>query len=103
MNRAQRRRQKKYGVKVPTLNMSLENLNEIKEDSTKKGVETAFKLMLALPVMVLHTKYGWGGKKRLPEFVNYVLDLYDSYERGYLTLKDIEDCLWEEAGIKLDR
>ena len=32
-----------------------------------------------------------------------ILDLYDSYEKGYVTLDELEQCLWEEAGIKFDK
>ena len=65
----------------------------------KESVDVAFKLMLGLPVMVLHDKYGWGGKKRLPEFGDYVLELYDSFDKGYITLEEIEEVIRKETGI----
>ena len=100
MNRAERRRlQKKQSQKEPVYNISSTNLNQIKQKATKDAVSVAFKLMLGIPTMVLHDKYGWGGKKRLPEFGEYVLDLYDSFEKGYVTLEDIEKCIYEETGI----
>lgn len=60
--------------------------------------------MLAIPIMVLHDKY-WvkTASKRLPEFVDKCLDLYDSFERGYVTLEEINEVLWNEGGIKLER
>lgn len=30
-------------------------------------------------------------------------DGYDSFEKGYVTLDDLKDCLWEEAGIRLEK
>jgi len=56
--------------------------------------------MLGLPLMVLHDKWGFG-KVRGERFIEQVLDLYDSFEKGYLSLDDIHNCLWEEGGIKL--
>jgi len=56
--------------------------------------------MLGLPLMVLHDKWGFG-KVRGERFIEQVLDLYDSFEKGYLSLDDIHKCLWEEGGIKL--
>lgn len=56
--------------------------------------------MLGLPLMVLHDKWGFG-KVRGERFIEQVLDLYDSFEKGYLSLEDIHYCLWEEGGIKL--
>lgn len=57
--------------------------------------------------MVLHDKYSQimkrevDGKGREERFVDLCLDLYDSFEKGYLSLEDIHQCLWEEGGIKL--
>lgn len=56
--------------------------------------------MLGLPLMVLHDKWGFG-KVRGERFIEQVLDLYNSFEKGYLSLDDIHNCLWEEGGIKL--
>lgn len=28
---------------------------------------------------------------------------YDSFNKGYVTLDDLAECLWEEAGIKLEK
>lgn len=30
-------------------------------------------------------------------------ELYDSFNKGYVTLDDLAQCLWEEAGIKLEK
>ena len=64
-------------------------------------------LKLCIPVMVIHDKYPQlmrrevDGKPRAERFADLCLDLYDSFNRGYITLDDLADCLWEEAGIKL--
>ena len=94
MNRKERRKNK-IKNKDPVYNMKQSDIKNIKN----QAVDVAFKLMLGIPVMVLHDKYGWGGKKRLPEFGDYVLELYDSFDKGFLTLDDIEKTIYEETGI----
>ena len=32
-----------------------------------------------------------------------MVDLYESYEQGYLTLQDIRKALWEEGGYKIEK
>ena len=103
MNRAERRRlerQGKIASKEPTINVKASDITSIKEDAAKKAADKAFFLMLGLPLMVLHDKWGFG-KVRGERFIEQVLDLYDSFEKGYLSLDDIYNCLWEEGGIKL--
>lgn len=101
MNRAERRRQQKSQVKKEAVySVKRGNLDYAKRAAADMAIDTAFKLMLGIPVMVLHDKYGFG-KKRLPEFMDHVMELYDSFNRGYLTLDDIVECLEKETGIKL--
>ncbi len=61
----------------------------------------ALELMFCLPVMWLHDKKGWG-KKRLTELITGVLELYDSFERGYITLDDLRETLKAETGAEID-
>ena len=83
--------------KVPTYNMSLAQIEAIKQQAAREAVEQAWLLMLGLPVMVLHDKDGYG-ETRLNRFLDHVLDLYDSYEKGYLTLDDVREALRAETG-----
>ena len=41
------------------------------------------------------------GKKRLSDFMDYVLELYDSFEKDYVTLDDLWDTIEKETGVKL--
>lgn len=81
----------------------------MKVDATNTAADTAFFLMLAIPVMVIHDKYPQimrkmvDGKSREERFADLCLDLYDSFNKGYVTLDDLAECLWEEAGIKLEK
>lgn len=112
MNRAERRRRQKQGlpiVKEPVLNIKASDIQQIKKDATNTAADIAFFLMLAIPVMVIHDKYPQimrrvvDGKSREERFADLCLDLYDSFNKGYVTLDDLAQCLWEEAGIKLEK
>lgn len=112
MNRAERRRRAKQGllvVKEPVINVKASDIQNIKKEATTNAADTAFFLMLAIPVMVIHDKYPQlmrrdvEGKSRAERFADLCIDLYDSFDKGYVTLDDLADCLWEEAGIKLTK
>lgn len=89
--------EKKPG-KTPTYNLTWEQIEAMKRDACKQASRVLWELMLGLPVMVLSDKHDFDADK-LDEFVDDVLDLYDSYEQDYLNLNDIEDALRDEVGI----
>lgn len=63
MNRTERRRAKKAGIPVkkePVVNIKAADVQKIKQDASKEAADKAFLLMLGLPVMVLHDKFGFG-------------------------------------------
>ena len=99
MNRAERRKQGIKG-KSPVLNIKAEDINKIKQNAVKQAADTAFIMMLSIPLMVLRDKYGYG-KKRLEVFSDYVLDLYDCFDKGYVTFDDLINILKEEVGIEI--
>ena len=109
MNRAERRRLGKSKSHEPVINIKSSDIDNIKKQASKDAADIAFQLMLAIPVMVLHDKYSLlmkkevDGKSREERFTELCLDLYDSFEKGYVTLDDLHKCLWEEAGIKFER
>ena len=91
MNRVERRRAKKAGIPVkkePVVNIKAADVQKIKQDASKEAADKAFLLMLGLPVMVLHDKFGFG-PVRCERFTDAVLELYDSFEKGYVSLEDI--------------
>lgn len=108
MNRAERRRLGKKGHE-PVINIKSADVQKIKMDAVKYASDKAFVLMLGIPTMVIHDHYGnlnrkeVDGKPREERFVEYCLDLYDSFERGFISMDDIKWCLEEEAGIKIER
>jgi len=105
MNRSERRKLQKQGKQVKpeaVINIKASDVKAMKEEAAKFASDRAFLLMLGLPMMVLHDKYGFG-KKRCERFIDQVIELYDSFDKDYLTLDDIHKCLYDEAGIKLER
>lgn len=105
MNRAERRRATKAGLPVknePVINIKAVDVQQMKKDASLEAANKAFLLMLGLPVMVLHDKFGFG-PVRCEHFTDAVLDLYDSFEKGYVTLEDIHGALKEETGITIER
>lgn len=105
MGRAERRRlerEKSKAQKVYTLTQA--QIDAMKAEAVAEAVDIGFILMLSIPVTILHDKY-WvkSASKRLPQFVDQCLDLYDSYNKGYVTLEDLRDTLWKEGGIKIEK
>lgn len=102
MNRAQRRAS--GAPKEPTYTLTKSQIEQIKEECTAEAVDTAFKLMLCIPTMVIHDKFAKIMKKegREETFVDLVLDLCDSYNKDLITLDELEECLKEEAGLSFD-
>ena len=104
MNRAERRRISKEMASDPMISMKKSDIDKIKMDASKQAADIAFELMLAIPVMIIHDKFGQLMKKdgREETFTELCLDLYDSFGRGYVTIEDLRKCLWEEAGVKMN-
>ena len=77
MNRTERRRAKKAGFPVkkePVVNIKAADVEKIKQDASKDAANKAFLLMLGLPVMILHDKFGFG-PVRCERFTDAVLEL----------------------------
>lgn len=97
MNRAERRRlEREVGKNVS------EALINVKKQASSEAIDTAFIAMLALPMLVMRDKYGLG-KVRLERFMDQVIDLYESFNAGYLTLEDMHKALEDEVGIKIHK
>lgn len=101
MNRAERRRAGKKD-KVATYTLTQDQIDQLKQEARDEAVEIAVTLMLALPLEVLKDNY-WvkSAKRRLPKFLDKVLSLYDSWNKGTLTLEELREDLWNYGGIKL--
>lgn len=102
MNRAQRRAT--GAPKEPTYTLTRSQIQQMKQKCTEEAADLAFKLMLCIPTMVIHDYFAKIMKKegRLETFVDLLLDMYDSYNKGFIKLEELEDCLKEEAGITFE-
>lgn len=102
MNRQERRRLKIKG-KAATLNINSDAVETMKQKATRDGAKIAFFLMLAIPTMVIHDKFGQLMKKdnREKTFVDLCMDTYQCYEKGYVTIEELRQLLKEEAGIEM--
>lgn len=107
MNRAERRRSARNNKPEPVINVKYSDIKNIKRQVSEEAANNAFLMMLAIPVMVLHDNFGslmrkeLNGKPREERFAELCLDLYDSFERGYVTTDDLHKCLLEEAGLEI--
>lgn len=120
MNRAEMRRKAKEASKAKnTYTFTKEQLDraikegvaqevekareEAKQQATEEAVGVVLALMLTIPLEVLMDHY-WTKTyaKRLPQFVNYVLEYYNRWERGELDMEELKKDLWEYGGVKLD-
>ena len=101
MNRAERRRLKRSQESGNALYMLRnEDVSKIKQDVAQEAIDKAFISMLGLPVMVLHDQYGWG-KKRLSDFMDHVLEQFDSFNKDFITFDDLWKTIEKETGVKL--
>lgn len=109
MNRAERRRASREAASDPVISIKQSEINKMRRDDLNKAVDTAFELMLAIPVMVIHDKYSLlmkkvvDGKSREERFAELCFELYDAYAKDYVTIEDLRKCLWEEAGMKVKK
>ena len=101
MSRAEMRRKARGEAKKSKVyTLTQEQIDRIKEDASDKAVNemlsTAFGLMLSIPTNVLARCY-WekSASKRIPQFLEECVSLYDSVSSGVITLseliKDTED------------
>ena len=116
MNRAERRRFAKAEEKKKAVyNLTQEQLDAVVKESVEKelqafmrqltedAVHTALVLFLTLLMGVIKDYY-WKKSyaKRLPKFVERVLDYYKKYETGELDIENMKADLWEYGGIKFE-
>ena len=103
MNRRERRQ---AGIKrtEPVYNLRACDIAAMKADAYEKGVRKSFFLMLAIPCMILHDKFGQIMKKEGRElrFAEECMKLYKLQEQGYVDIKDLHDCLKEETGLVVE-
>lgn len=70
--------------------------------SRQKAIDDAFLLMVGIPVKVMHDKYGWRLRKRLPELAEAIIDEYQRFSDGEMTAEQYRDFVFENCGMKFE-
>lgn len=98
MNRAERRRSARQ-EKPRTYVLTEDQINQIKQDAVQTATRRAFLMFMAIPVMVLHDKFGFG-KIRLGRFMDYVLIWYESVQNNETQLMELVKIAEKECAIR---
>lgn len=103
MNRAERRKRAKLGlpaVNEPVINVKKSDITRMRQEDTEKAIDIAMVLLLSIPIKVMHDKYGWGMRKRLPELSDALIDEYQAFVEGDMTLEEYRELVYEYCGVK---
>ncbi len=100
LTRAEKRRAEK--VKTATYNLTKEQIDNIKREAVDEATLIAMKLLIGLPIMANRDLFGHG-KKRLEQLANKIFYLFDSYEKGYISMEDIDKTILEETGMTISQ
>lgn len=109
MNRSERRKNK-ITEKDPVLCIKKSVFDQKMSEMYEKGRKVAtseviskvFTLLLGLPCKVLYDHYGWRTKKRLPEFAQAVLDLWEEFDESAKSYEEMQEWIFRETGIKFE-
>ena len=63
-------------------------------------IPAAYRAFLLMGIMALRDEFGFG-TSRLQRFIDKVDDMFDSYNRDYISLKDLTETIENETGIKV--
>lgn len=78
-------------------------IKEAKEEATSEAINQAIALLLTLPLEVLMDHY-WPKSyaKRLPGFVDKVIEYYEMWQDGKLDMNKMKEDLWQYGGVRLE-
>lgn len=71
-------------------------INQMKLRWTKQ----AFKLSIHFSIMSLKDQFGFG-KVRMARYLDKTMDIFDSYDREYISMADVQHMVKEETGIEI--
>lgn len=93
----------KKGKKAGLSNVDFARMLEVADKKAKEACEKAFVYMLAIPLNILVNDY-WSktAKKKIPEFIDKTMSLFDSVEKGVVDHAELIELLEEYAGVKID-
>ncbi len=96
MNRSERRKLGKSAPKPKTYVLTEDQIAKIKNDA----VDEAMAMLLAIPVVVLHDKFGFG-RIRLDRFTHYAFSWINSLQSGEVKMVDLVKICEDEAGFTI--
>ena len=87
-------------------NMTAAQLDTIKTEATNEAISKAFSLMVAFPTMIIHDKFDQLAElpdaQRVKRMGEMIIDLYDSYDRDYVSIRDLHEWLRDEVGVVIE-
>lgn len=104
MDRAEFRRQaKKEAKKNKIYTLTQAQIDKMKWDIFQEAVDTSFGLTLSISADILGRCY-WEktSEKRIPEFLNECISLYDSINAGAIKISDIIKDVEEIGKLKMN-
>lgn len=91
-------------VKKKTFNMTVESFDNSIKMARQQGYDQAIQFFVesysAAVCMGLHDKFGFSGEE-LSQATNIFNEIFDSINRGYLSIDDIKSTLKDEAGTEI--
>ena len=103
MKRTKVQQQMKVAKKKGLTPLQLAEMKALTEKYAKEAEVRAFLHMLAIPLNILIIDY-WpkSARKRIPEFIDKVLSLYESVQLGVVTDEELREVLRDYAGMEVD-
>lgn len=101
--RAELRRMEREERKLKaSYTLTKEQIDNLKKEATEEAANVAFSLLLTIPCEVLMDHY-WPKtyQKKIPEFVDYILEYYRQWQDGEVTIEELQKDLYKWTGITL--
>jgi ribosomal protein S27AE len=93
---------KKNGIPLNRVWQMHEIAKKQADKMEQEATARAFLGQLAIPLNILvHEHWPKSAKKKAPKFIDDVLSLQDSWIRGVVTDKELEDLLFEYTGLRM--
>lgn len=105
MSRADRRREQRDKEKPEKIyHLTEAQIRQIRMQGIKDAEKVAFILMAYNPIMVIEGHFGELMKKegRIDRFVELLMEQYQCFEGGYVTIQDMKDYLYETYGLTIE-